>query len=264
MNIEFTKMHGLGNDFIVINNMNGRIKLSTEQVVFLCNRFIGVGADGVILVEKSDKAHCFMNYINADGTYAEMCGNGVRCTAKFLRDDFFKDQNDFKIDTRAGIKEVKYYSKDKTFSVNMGKPIFKHSDFPENSLDLEGLSLDFVSVGNPHAVAFVENLNNYNISFIGPRIENDKHFPNKINFHIVQKKSEKEFDVLTWERGCGATLACGTGACAVYAILRKYKNTSTPLIIGLPGGKLFISENEEGVIIMSGPAESVFSAIISL
>lgn len=263
MNIGFTKMHGLGNDFVVIDNMDGRIVLSKEQVIFLCERNKGIGADGVILIEKSDKADCFMNYYNSDGTFAEMCGNGVRCVTKFLKDNSMRSKTNFKIDTRAGVKEIIYHD-DNTFSVNMGKPIFSHPDFPENSIGLEDLSLNFVSMGNPHAVAFVKNLNNYKLPFIGPRIENDSHFPNKINFHLAEEKSKKEFKVLTWERGCGMTLACGTGACAVYAVARKYKNVDQEVTIHLPGGDLFMSENKEGNIIMRGPAISVFSGIVEI
>ena len=250
MNIQFTKMHGLGNDFIVIENTNGKISFSKEQVIFLCDRYKGVGADGVILIESSEEADCFMNYYNADGSVAEMCGNGVRCVAKFLKDEIFpkpKPKTSFKIDTRAGIKDVEYME-DGNFSVNMGKPVFSSADFPEENLNMEGMDLHFVSMGNPHAIAFVENLNDYDILNLGPRIEEDSHFPNKINFHLVQEKNKKEFKVATWERGCGVTLACGTGACAVYAIARKQRNSPKEITIGLKGGNLFMSENEDGDI----------------
>ncbi|MDO8660011.1 MAG: diaminopimelate epimerase [Candidatus Parcubacteria bacterium] len=274
MNIGFTKMHGLGNDFIVIENMNGRIVLSAKQVVLLCDRHKGIGADGVILVEKSDNADAFMNYYNSDGTVAEMCGNGVRCVAKFLKDEIKKEETNFKIETRAGIKEIKYKD-DGTFSVNMGKPVFEHADFPEKSLELEGLKLDFVSMGNPHAVAFVENLDDFILQSIGPLVENNKNFPNKINLEIVEKKSDNELIVKVWERGCGETLACGTGACAVYSIMKKNpegkstsygagKKNSEEIIINLPGGKLFMTENKMGEIIMRGPAESVFNGLVEI
>ena len=256
-------MHGLGNDFIVIDNMNGRIILSAEQVVLLCDRHKGIGADGVILVEASDKADCFMNYYNSDGTVAEMCGNGVRCVAKFLKDEFLKNETKFRIMTRAGLKEIKYQD-DGTFAVNMGKPVFSHNDFPEKYLELEGLKLDFVSMGNPHAVAFVEDLNDFELQTVGPLIENNKNFPNKINLEIVEKKNDNEFLVKVWERGCGITLACGTGACAVYAIAQKGKNNGEEIVISLPGGKLFMSENKDGEIIMRGPAVSVFSGLVEI
>lgn len=267
MNIGFVKMHGLGNDFVVIDNMNGHIALSKEQIIFLCNRKIGIGADGVILVEKSNRADCFMNYYNSDGTFAEMCGNGVRCVAKFLKDDSTKSKTNFKIDTRAGVKEI-IYQDDDTFFVNMGKPVFSHPDFPKKNLEIEGLNFNFVSVGNPHAVALVKDSNKCDLLVIGPHVENDSHFPNKINVEIVEENNEGEFLVKVWERGCGVTLACGTGACAVYAVLRQYKNmaknTDKEIIIKLPGGKLFLSENKRGDIIMRGEAKNVFNGITEI
>jgi len=257
-------MHGLGNDFIVIDNMNGKIILSKEQIVFLCDRHKGIGADGVILIEKSDKADCFMNYINADGTIAQMCGNGVRCVAKFFKDELSPKNNPknlFNIDTRAGVKEIEYKTDD-TFAVNIGQPAFSHKDFPDKPLELEGLELNFVSVGNPHAVAFVKDFDKQDLLAIGPKIENNKNFPNKINFEIVEKISSSEFKVKVWERGCGPTLACGTGACAVYALARKNEGAEKETKINLPGGTLFMSENKEGDIIMRGGAVSVFSSMI--
>lgn len=280
MHIKFKKMHGLGNDFVVIDNLDGNISLTKEQVIFLCDRHKGVGADGVILVEKSEIADCFMNYYNSDGTWAEMCGNGVRCVARFLKEELAHDvkKSDvsldvrLNIDTRAGVKEIKYQEYG-AFSVNMGRPSFSHLDFPEKSLELEGLLLHFVSVGNPHAVAFVNNIDLYNLEVIGPLIENNPHFPHKINLEIVEEKGKNEFRVKVWERGCGLTLACGTGACAVFAIIRKYKNNVDTNISGisgtgisenstiqLPGGNLILSENGVGDIIMSGPAVTVFSS----
>ena len=254
-------MHGAGNDFIVIDNFNGRIKLSSEQVSFLCDRHKGIGSDGLILVESAADANCFMNYYNSDGTFAEMCGNGIRCIAKFLKDFYFKNENNFKILTRAGMKEV-VCEDNGTFSVNMGKPIFSHSDFPEKELEIEGLKLSFVSMGNPHAVAYVENLRTYDLLTLGKKIENNSNFPNKINFELVEIRSKKELDVLVWERGCGATLACGTGACATYAIASKNKKIDKEIIINLPGGKLLLSENEDGEIIMRGEAVSVYSGMV--
>ena len=263
MNIGFTKMHGLGNDFVVIDNINGKIVLSKEQIIFLCDRNKGIGGDGVILVESSEKGDCFMNYYNSDGTLAEMCGNGVRCVAKFLKDNFSKNKTKFTIDTRAGTKEIKY-NDDHTFSVNMGKAVFVHTDFPDKNTKLEGFDFNFVSVGNPHAITFVKDLDKYDLPTLGPKIENNKIFPNKINVEFVEQKSSNEFKVKVWERGCGATLACGTGACAVYAAARKYKNADVELITELPGGKLYMSENEQGDIIMRGPAVSVFSGIVEV
>lgn len=261
MNIGFTKMNGLGNDFIVIDNFNGKINLSKKQISFLCDRHTGIGADGLILVETAPDVHCFMNYYNSDGSQAEMCGNGIRCVAKFLKDDYFKNENNFKIMTRAGIKEVSH-EKDDIFCVNMGKPVFSHTDFPDKEIEIEKLLLNFVSMGNPHAVAFVDSLKDYDLSTLGTIVENNPIFPNKINLEIVEQKNNKEFLVKVWERGCGITLACGTGACAVYAIARKYKNAEKQIVISLPGGNLFLSENKEGEILMLGAATNVFGGIV--
>lgn len=275
MNLFFTKMHGLGNDFIVIDNFSGRIKLTKKEIILLCDRHRGIGADGLILVESSTNgADCFMNYYNSDGSEAEMCGNGIRCVAKFLKNGYLKDKDTFLIETRAGIKKI-ICEEDGTFSVNMGKPVFSHSDFPNKKINLEGLELDFVSMGNPHAVAIVDDLSLFDLEKIGPKIENDSSFPNKINFELVEKIDNKKFKILVWERGCGVTLACGTGACAVYAIIQKqekeakFSKAESPdafleafreeITIELPGGELFIKKNEDGEIIMRGEAKSSFN-----
>lgn len=263
MNIGFTKMHGLGNDFVVIDNMNGKISLSKEQIIFLCDRHKGIGADGVILVEASDKADCFMNYINADGSEAQMCGNGVRCVAKFLRDNYSQQKNEFNIATRSGIKKVTHHD-DGTYSVNMGKAVFSSVDFQEEPLELGGLKLDFVSMGNPFAVVFVEDLTKHDFLTLGPLVENHKSFPNRMNFELVQQKSKNEFKVRVWERGCGETLACGTGACAIYALARKIRDADLEIVIEFSGGKLSLSSDTEGNIIMRGFAEAPFSGMIEI
>lgn len=264
-------MHGIGNDFIVIDNFSGRVKLNEEQVKSLCDRHKGIGADGVILVETykegSEKIDCFMNYINSDGSLAKMCGNGIRCTARFLKDECLKDKNVFKIQTRDGLKEIKWESGD-IFSVNMGKAEFYSEDYNNAEKEIEGLSLNFVSVGNPFAVAFVENIEKYDLAYLGPIIENHKSFPNKINFELVEKIGENELKVKVWERGCGLVLACGTGACSAFALLQKEKSRKEikgeKVIIHLPGGDLHLSENKEGEIIMSGPAVSSFNGMVEL
>ena len=266
---KFYKYHGAGNDFMLINNLDGRIRLSKEQIIFLCDRHKGVGADGLILLEPSQKAYCFMNYYNADGSLAEMCGNGIRCTAKFFLEQTKSKAKDLSIDTRAGIKKI-ICNKDGSFSVNMGAPMFSHADFPNKRLILEGISFDFVSMGNPHAVGFVENLSEINISQVGPKIENDSHFPNKINVELVDKVKENHFRVKVWERGCGVTLACGTGACAVYAVIMKGRirqnltqaQDKNEITLEFPGGDLYLSENEKGEIILRGEAQFVFKGEI--
>lgn len=263
MNIEFTKMHGLGNDFVVIDNMNGRIKLTPEDVVLLCDRHKGVGADGVILVEAKEGAHCFMNYINADGTYAQMCGNGVRCTAKFIKNYFYKQINNLNIATRSGIKNITCFD-DGTFSVNMGKASFENEDFPSEPVEINNLKLNFVSMGNPFAITLVESLASNDIGVLGPMIENHPKFPNRMNLELVEEVNSREYKVRVWERGCGETMACGTGACAVYSYLKSLDKKEGEIVIEFPGGKLYISENEKEEIIMRGPAVSVYSGMVEL
>jgi diaminopimelate epimerase len=219
--INFNKYHGAGNDFIMINNLDRSISsLTPEDISLYCDRNFGVGADGIILLEPSVTADCFMNYYNSDGTTAQMCGNGARCTAKFYLKETGKDIKEINLETRAGIKNIKVNGDD-TYSVDMGAPIFESPDFPAETLKLEGFDFNCVSMGNPHAVAIVGDLEKIDLKTIGPKIENDSHFPNKINVEFVEKISDDYYKVKVWERGCGATLACGTGACAVYSILNK-------------------------------------------
>ena len=264
--LEFYKYHGAGNDFIMIDNRDNHFSAKdAKNIAHLCDRHLGVGADGLILLELSDKvdstgspqADCFMNYYNADGSLAEMCGNGVRCTAKFFLEQTKSNKKELLIDTRAGVKKI-IKNDDGTFSVNMGAPVFSHPDFPDSPLTFENISFQFISMGNPHAVGLAENISEINLSNLGPKIETDPHFPNKINVELVEKVSDNYFKVRVWERGCGVTLACGTGACAVYAILKKENINIREITLEFPGGNLFLSENKEGEIILRGPAVFVF------
>jgi len=266
---EFYKYHGAGNDFIMIDNRDSHFDIKdTEKIKFLCDRHFGIGADGLILLESSNKADragspqadCFMNYYNADGTVAEMCGNGIRCTAKFFLEHIKSGLGEILIDTRDGVKKV-VCNQDETFSVNMGIPVFSHKDFPNASLILQGVLFKFVSIGNPHAVGFVKDLSLFDISQIGPRVEGDSHFPNKINVELVEKMRDDYFKVKVWERGSGATLACGTGACAVYACVRQGL-TQDEITLEFPGGNLYLSENTKGEIILRGEAVCVFKGEI--
>ena len=275
---EFYKYQGTGNDFIIIDNRDK--DFDVKNIKLLCDRHFGIGADGLILLESSDKvdstgspqADCFMNYYNADGTLAEMCGNGVRCIAKFFIEHIKSTKQEIKellIDTRNGIKKV-IVNKNGSFSVNMGIPVFSCADFPEKSLKLENIEFNFVSMGNPHAVGVVKDISLINISEIGLKMELDSHFPNKINVELVEKVSGDYFKVKVWERGVGATLACGTGACAVYAILKnRNKNIKASSVklqpreitLEFPGGNLYLSENKEKII-LRGEAQFVFKGKI--
>jgi diaminopimelate epimerase len=259
--INFYKYEGAGNDFIMINNLKGDKNLTPSYIESICDRHFGIGADGVILIESSVRADCFMNYYNSDGTLAEMCGNGARCSARFFTEQTNSNLKEISLDTRAGIKNIKI-NDDGTYSVNMGVPIFISDDFPSNSITIEGYNFDCVSMGNPHAVALVEKLDKIDLKSIGPKIENHEFFPNKINVEFVEKISEDYFKVKVWERGCGITLACGTGACAVYSVLNKKENFNSEITLEFPGGKLHLSKNPEGEIILRGPATFSFKGEI--
>lgn len=262
--INFYKYHGTGNDFIMINNLNGDLALKSEQIKQFCNRNMGIGADGIILLESSAEADCFMNYYNSDGSVAEMCGNGSRCTAKFFLEQTSKKLQEINLDTRAGIKNIKINGDD-TYSVDMGSPIFESKDFHSDILNLEGYDFNCVSMGNPHAVAIVDDLEKIDLKIIGPKIENNKNFLNKINVEFVEKIDESNYKVKVWERGCGVTLACGTGACAVFSILSKLfpkQGLDGEITLEFPGGKLFLSKNEQDHVILRGSATFVFKGEI--
>jgi len=260
--LEFYKYHGAGNDFIMIDNRDGNFDVTNvDKIKLLCDRRFGIGADGLILLELSTKADCFMNYYNADGTLAEMCGNGVRYLVKFFLEQTHSNLKELSIDTRAGIKKV-VCNNDGNFSVNMGVPVFSHTDFPNNPLTLENILFQFVSMGNPHAVGLVKNILKINLSKIGPKVELDSNFLNKINVELVEKVTDNYFKVKVWERGCGITLSCGTGACAVYAILKKESKNLREITLEFPGGNLYLSENKKGEIILRGPAVCVFKGEI--
>lgn len=269
--LNFYKYEGAGNDFIMINNMEGNISLNPEKIKFLCDRHKGIGADGLILVEKSDKpgVSCFMNYNNSDGTMAEMCGNGVRCTAKFyldfVRHDLTNEKQDHAIkevvvETRSGIKKITLHE-DGTFSTDMGVPVFDHPDIPNQPVEIEGYNFNSVMMGVPHTVTFVKNLDDIDIRTIGPKIETNLHFPNKTNVEFVEKIDDTHYKVKVWERGCGETLACGTGSCAIYSIINRLsarKVLAEEITLEFKGGKLFLSQNEQGHVILRGPAKFVF------
>jgi len=259
--INFHKYHGAGNDFIMINNLDKSISLAPEDIKLYCNRNFGIGADGVILLEPSVTGDCFMNYYNSDGSIAQMCGNGARCTAKFYLKETGKDIKEINLETRAGIKNIKV-NEDDTYSVDMGAPIFESPDFPSGSLKIEGFDFNTVSMGNPHTVALVEDLEKVDLKTIGPKIENNENFPNKINVEFVQKIMDDYYKVKVWERGCGTTLACGTGACAVFSILNKTEDFDKEIKLEFPGGKLYLSKNEQDHVILRGGAHFVFEGKI--
>lgn len=271
----FTKMQATGNDFIILNYMEAKLEYSYKLLAeFMCNRHFGIGSDGILILEKSKIADFKMRIFNQDGSEAEMCGNGIRCFAKYIYEKGLINKKEFEIETLAGIKKIELDVEGSTVIqviVGMGKPEFDFEKIPVISLldeKKEKLNIDDyevypVSMGNPHAVCFVENLDKINIKEIGEKIENYKYFPNKTNVEFVQIINENTIKVRVWERGVGETLACGTGACAASIIANKYKSTNCELTVDLLGGKLRTNcENEE--IKLIGPAEFVFEGKIEI
>ena len=278
--IKFTKMEGLGNDYIYID----ATKLNQEQennlgslAQKLSDRHFGIGGDGIILICKSEVADFKMNMYNQDGSQAEMCGNGIRCVGKFVYDKELTDKTDIKIETLAGIKELKLYpgkdNKIENVTVDMGKPILEPEKIPVVSnekvvknLKLKAEDKEFVftcvSMGNPHAVTVVDDVDNFNVEKYGKILEVDKAFPKKANIEFVQIINRNTVKMRVWERGTGETLACGTGASAtcVACTLNGLVNEKENITIKLLGGDLKIKWDEN--VFMTGPATTVFEGEI--
>ena len=280
--VTFTKMHGLGNDYICINcleNILAENKLP-QIARYMCNRNFGVGADGLILVQESTVADIKMRIFNKDGSEAEMCGNGIRCFAKYIYDNRIIDKQSISIETKAGVKVVRLKvlnGEVQEVEVDMGRPIFddiKNISVQNNyripisvniKVDDTRFIGNYVSMGNPHLVIFVNNVENIDIEKYGPAIENMKCFPNKINVEFVQALGRNTLKIRTWERGVGETYACGTGSCASFCIA-YYKGICSSYVKAiLRGGELNLNYNKQnGHIIMSGIATKVYDGNISI
>ena len=274
--LDFTKMTGIGNDYIYIDCTDGtKIKDVPEMTKKLSDRHFGIGADGVILIDKPDdeKADFKMKIYNSDGSEAEMCGNGIRCVAKFIHDKNLSDKDKLSIQTLSGIKKVKILEDNKGECngaiVDMGEPLFQDNNIPYHvyepfnkdlDIDVDGEKMRFtvVSMGNPHAVTFVENLDNLQIEKCGPIVENNPIFPNRTNVEFVQIIDKNNIKVRVWERGVGETYACGTGACAAMVASGINGYTDENVNVELTGGKLEIEWGKDNHIYMQGPAETVF------
>lgn len=269
---EFFKYQGTGNDFIIINDWEDKISLSCEEIVFICDRHFGIGADGLILVKPSEKADYYMDFYNSDGSKAEMCGNGIRCLAAYIIENLMPSLQNLNIETLAGIKNI-LISED-TYSVDMGKPSFVATEIPVEAgldevidfpLEVAGQTFNItcVSMGNPHAVIFGDEETLDFALVFGPLIENNIVFPKRTNVEFVSLKGDIAKTVV-WERGVGLTLACGTGACAVLAAAKKLGKVENSLTVSLPGGDLQVKYNEKGSIILTGPAKFVFKGKIDI
>ena len=277
MKIDFVKMQGLGNDFILIDCLSkplGDSSFLSYLAKRLCNRHFGIGADGLILILPSSKADLKMRIFNSDGTEAQMCGNGIRCFAKYTYENKIISKIKFTIETLAGIITPELIFKGKEISgikVDMGIPKLKRREIPmegENAPTVvdETLKIDSktifqitcVSMGNPHCITFVNDVQSIPVGEIGPKIENHPLFPEKTNVEFIQVLNKQEINFRVWERGAGETLACGTGACAALVAAVLNKKTDREAIIHLPGGDLDIQWADNGHVYMTGPAELVF------
>ncbi len=303
MELGFTKMHGTGNDFIMIENLDGAIALTPEQVSALCDRHFGIGADGVILVERSSRegAAGYMHYINGDGTLAQMCGNGVRCLAKYLVDHGIGGEMDdphgghLLADTLAGPRPLTYRlgadGKVTAVTVDMGAPILEAASVPTTLAPTkrvvlpDGTAVDVVvdapietpfgtfgftcvSMGNPHAVTFIDHPEDLQIEGPGPFLEQAPYFPEKSNIEFARVDRSPHGDRITmrvWERGCGETLACGTGACATAVAAALTGRAARVSTLVLRGGELDIRWDEAtGHVSMTGPAAVSYHGTISI
>lgn len=273
----FQKLHGLGNDYIYVNAIKETIDNPEELAVKLSKRHFGVGADGLILIKASNQADFKMEMYNADGTQAEMCGNGIRCLGKYVYDNKLTDKKALSIETLSGIKKLQLEVENeevKMVSVDMGKPIWQPRKIPvisdKNLFMAEPIHVQeqiyyvtAVSIGNPHAVIFVKEFDEIAIDKVGDLVEHSSIFPNRTNVEFVKVISEHNIQVRVWERGSGMTLACGTGACAAVAASIIHGYTKPEVEVLLDGGKLHVSWNSKtNHLWMSGPAEYVFEGSI--
>jgi len=272
--MKFTKMHGIGNDYVYVNCLEEEVKDPPRLARKVSDRHFGIGGDGLILITPSKKADVGMRIFNADGSEAQMCGNGIRCVAKYAYEHgLVSKKGRMRIETRAGVKTVSLRvqsSKVQRVRVNMGKPRLlrktipmlgkntKVIDEPLNVAD-RVFRITCVSMGNPHCVIYVEGVRDFPVSHYGQLIENHKAFPERINVHFVEVMGRGEVKMRTWERGSGETLACGTGASAVCVAGVLNKKTSRRLLSHLPGGDLELEWAKSGEVYMTGPAEEVFS-----
>ena len=259
--MKFTKMHGIGNDFVLIDARKESLEGMnlSELGVKLCDRNFGIGADGLLIVSPSSSADVRMTVINADGSEAEMCGNGIRCFAKYIYETMEKKKELISVETLSGIvipTIIDHKGKIALVEVDMGKP----RDMKKAKV--KNYDAVLVSMGNPHCVIFTEDTNKIDISKIGPEIENDKMFPKRTNVEFVRVNSKKEITVKVWERGSGETLACGTGACASVAAGVSSGLLDRDVLVHLPGGNLDIEWSEDDHMILRGPAETVFEGEI--
>lgn len=278
--MRFTKIQGIGNDYIYVNCFEETVNDPERVSQIVSDRHFGIGGDGLVLIMPSDKADFRMRMFNADGSEGNMCGNATRCIGKFVYDNGLTDKTEITLETRSGIKYLTLYpenGKVKTVLVNMGKAILKPSDIPMKAegdsfinkpIEVSGkeVFITAVSMGNPHAVTYVEDVDGLELEKIGPEYENHPLFPERVNTEFIKVLDSHTIQMRVWERGSGETWACGTGACAaaVASVENGYFKRGEEITVKLRGGDLFITYEEDGTVLMRGPAETVFTGEIDV
>lgn len=276
--MEFTKMQGIGNDYIYFNCIEKELKNPSEIAIKLSDRHFGVGGDGIIMIMSSKVADFRMRMFNADGSEGEMCGNATRCIGKYVYEKGLTDKTKISLETLGGIKYLELNVKNGIVTevkVNMGKPILDPKKIPVNinkeiiinevvKIDNNEYNITCVSMGNPHCIVYMKDIDNLKLEEIGPKFENASIFPQRVNTEFVEIIDEKTIKMRVWERGSGETYACGTGACAVTvaSVLNNYCKKDQDITVKLLGGDLKINYTAEDLVYMTGPAEFVFEGRI--
>ena len=285
--MDFAKMHGLGNDYVVVDGFREKLDEQALPGIArrLCDRHFGIGSDGLILVLPSRVANVRMRMFNPDGSEAEMCGNGIRCFGKFVHDREISRENPLSVETLAGVKTLKLSIEGGlvvSSRVDMGQPRLRRGEIPMSDpprgtagrteqvigepikVGAKRFEATCVSMGNPHCVIFVDDVDHFPVESIGPIIEHHRLFPQRTNVEFVQVLNAKEIRVRVWERGAGITPACGTGACASVVASSLNDRTDRKVTVHLPGGDLHVEWLGDGRVMMTGPAEEVFTGTIGL
>lgn len=277
--MKFTKMHGCGNDYVYVNLFEEQVDDPAAVSIKVSDRHFGIGSDGVITIGPSDKADFRMRIYNADGSEAEMCGNGIRCVAKYVYDHKLTDKTEISVESGAGVKYLTLYVKDgkvEQVRVDMGEPILTPAEIPvvadgDKVIDVpvevggKTWNMTCVSMGNPHAVVFVDDTEHFELEKYGPLFESHERFPKRTNTEFVQVISRTEANMRVWERGSAETWACGTGTCACVMACILNNKTEDKVLVHLRGGDLTIEyDRDTNHVFMTGPATEVFSGEINL
>ena len=274
--MKFTKMHGIGNDYVYVDCTKKDLAHTSEIAKYVSDRHFGIGSDGLILIKPSEKADFEMEMYNADGSRGEMCGNGIRCVGKYMYDYGLTDKEAISVETLAGIKYLQFFienGKVAKVKVDMGSPILTPAEIPvvaegERAVDepivVDGTEyrMTCISMGNPHAIVYVDDVKNLPIEKIGPLFEKHERFPNRVNTEFVKVLDRNTVEMRVWERGSGETLACGTGACATAVACILNGLTEEKVTVKLLGGDLEIEwDREKNKVFMTGPAKVVFDGV---